>query len=143
MRRSIDDATDDHPADDDERPPVSWAVALSDDCDACGMGEPRVVLTLEEVGAAGLGLVAHLAPATARRLRTAIAAALREIGEDPGPIGWRHDLRRRQLAAGFPAPTRSGGGDLGRGGRGLGGVPPAALLRAGRYGPRWLCVVAG
>jgi hypothetical protein len=40
---------------------------------------------VEEVGAAGLGLVAHLAPATARRLRTAIAAALREIGEDPGP----------------------------------------------------------
>jgi hypothetical protein len=85
MRRSIDDATDDHPADDDERPPVSWAVALSDDCDACGMGEPRVVLTMEEVGRAGLGLVAHLAPATARRLRTAIAAALKEIGEEPGP----------------------------------------------------------
>ena len=85
MRRSIDDATDDHPADDDERPPVSWAVALSDDCDACGMGKPRVVLTMEEVGRAGLGLVAHLTPATARRLRTAVAAALREIGEDPGP----------------------------------------------------------
>src|SRR6186997_1724547 len=76
MRRSIDDATDDHPADDDERPPVSWAVALSDDCDACGMGEPRVVLTMEEVGRAGLGLVAHLAPATARRMRAALAAAL-------------------------------------------------------------------
>src|SRR6516164_9413078 len=85
MRRSIDDAKDDHPADDDERPPVSWAVALSDDCDACGLGEPRVVLTVEEVGAAGLGLVAHLAPATARRLRSAIAAALKEIGEEPGP----------------------------------------------------------
>jgi hypothetical protein len=85
MRRSIDDATDDHPDDDDERPPVSWAVALSDDCDACGMGEPRVVLTMEEVGRAGLGLVAHLAPATARRLRTALAAALKEIGEEPGP----------------------------------------------------------
>jgi hypothetical protein len=49
------------------------------------MGEPRVVLTMEEVGRAGLGLVAHLAPATARRLRTAIAAALKEIGEEPGP----------------------------------------------------------
>jgi hypothetical protein len=85
MRRSIDDATDDHPDDDDERPPVSWAVALSDDCDACGMGEPRVVLTMEEVGRAGYGLVAHLAPATARRLRAAIAAALKEIGEQPGP----------------------------------------------------------
>ena len=36
MRRSIDDARDDHPEGDDERPPVSWAVALSDDCDGCG-----------------------------------------------------------------------------------------------------------
>ncbi len=63
----------------------AWAVALSDDCDACGMGEPRVVLTVEEVGRAGLGLVAHLAPSTTRRLRAALAAALKEIGEDPGP----------------------------------------------------------
>ena len=85
MRRSIDDALDDHPADDDERPPVSWAIALTDDCDACGEGELRVVLTVEEAGRAGLGLVAHLAPATARRMRTALAAALREAGEDPGP----------------------------------------------------------
>ena len=85
MRRSIDDALDDHPADDDERPPVSWAVAASDDCDGCGAGEPRIVLTVEESGRAGLGLVAHLAPATARRLRAAVAAALREIGEEPGP----------------------------------------------------------
>ena len=85
MRKSIDDALDDHPADDDERPPVSWAVAASDDCDACGNGEPRVVLTMEESGRAGLGLVAHLAPETARRMRAALAAALREIGEDAGP----------------------------------------------------------
>jgi hypothetical protein len=49
------------------------------------MGEPRVVLTMEEVGQAGLGIVAHLAPVTARRLRVAIAAALKEIGEEPGP----------------------------------------------------------
>jgi hypothetical protein len=84
MRRSVDDALDDHPDDDDERPPVSWAVAVSDDCDACGMGELRVVLTLEESGRAGLGVVAHLAPDSARRLRTALAVALREIGE-PAP----------------------------------------------------------
>lgn len=84
MRKSIDDTVDDHPADDDERPPVSWALAVNDDCDACGMGEPRVVLTVEEAGRAGYGLVAHFAPDTARRLRAAIAAALREIGEDPG-----------------------------------------------------------
>ncbi len=82
MRRSIDDAIDDHPADDVERQPVSWAVALSDDCEGCD--EPRVVLTVEESGRAGYGLVAHLAPATARRLRAALAAALRELGEAVG-----------------------------------------------------------
>ena len=84
MRRSIDDAMDDHPEDDD-RPPTSWAVALSDDCESCGEGELRVVLTLEEAGQAGLGVIAHLAPDTARRLRVALASALREIGEAPGP----------------------------------------------------------
>ena len=41
-------------------------------------------LTLEEEGRAGFGVVAQLAPDTARRLRAAIAAALREIGEEPG-----------------------------------------------------------
>lgn len=84
MRRSIDDALDDHPDDDDERPPVSWAVALSDDCEECGPGELRVVLTMEESGGAGSGLVAHLGPATARRLRAAVGDALRELGEEPG-----------------------------------------------------------
>ncbi len=83
MRRSIDDSTDDHPAGEDDRPPASWAVAVTDDCEACGEGDLRVALTLEEVGRSGLGLVAHLAPATARRLRAALAAALREIGESP------------------------------------------------------------
>jgi hypothetical protein len=85
MRRSIDDALDDHPGDDPERGAVSWAVALSDDCEACGDGALRVVLTVEEQGRAGYGLVAHLGPDTARRLRVALAAGLREIGEDPGP----------------------------------------------------------
>ena len=82
MRKSIDDATDDHPADSDERPPVSWAVMAADDCLDCE--DLRVVLTVEEVGAAGSGLVAHLGPATARRLRAAIRDALRELGEEPG-----------------------------------------------------------
>jgi len=84
VRRSIDDALDDHPEGEDDRPPASWAIAVSDDCEACGDGELRVVLTLEEAGRAGVGLVAHLAPETARRLRAALASALREIGEDPG-----------------------------------------------------------
>jgi hypothetical protein len=82
VRKSIDDALDDHPADDDERPPVSWAVAVADDCDACGPGELRIVVTMEEAGRAGAGLVAHLSPATARRLRVALGDALRELGED-------------------------------------------------------------
>lgn len=82
MRRSIDDAVDDHPGEDHDRPPTSWVVGLSDDCEACG--DLRVVLTLEEVGRPGQGVVAHLRPATARRLRGAVAAALAELGEDPG-----------------------------------------------------------
>jgi len=82
VRRSIDDSADDHPADDDERPPANWAVAAADDCDACN--DLRIVLTVEEIGRSGQGVVAHLAPANARRLRVALADALREIGEDPG-----------------------------------------------------------
>jgi hypothetical protein len=86
MRRSIDD----HPAAPGDLPPgedgefqrVSWAVAVSDDYDDA---EGRVVLTVEEVGRAGTGLVAHLTPTLARRLRLALRDALRELGEDPGP----------------------------------------------------------
>jgi hypothetical protein len=81
MRRSIDDAADDHPPDDD-RGRTSWMVGLSDDCDSCG--DLRVVLTLEEIGQAGAGVIAHLAPQNARRLRASLGAALRELGEDPG-----------------------------------------------------------
>ena len=86
MRRSIDDhplAASDLPPDADELDlrPMSWAVAISDDY---GDGEPRVVLTVEEVGSAGAGLVAHLPPASARRLRIALHDALVEIGEPPG-----------------------------------------------------------
>lgn len=80
MRRFVDDATDDHPEDEDKAP-ASWSVALLDDCDSCG--DLRVVVTLEEVGDHGGGVVAHLAPATAVRLRKALATALREIGVDP------------------------------------------------------------
>lgn len=84
VRRSIDDARDDHPQGDEEHPQTSWAIALSDDCEECGPGEPRVVLTVEEIGHAGRGLIAHLSPDSARRLRGAISAALREVGEPPG-----------------------------------------------------------
>lgn len=87
MRRSIDD----HPfdptqdpvvADDPDLTPVSWAVAISDDYDDA---EPRIVLTVDELGKAGEGLVAHLLPAEARRVRVALRDALKEIGEDLGP----------------------------------------------------------
>jgi hypothetical protein len=85
MRRSIDD----HPAQPDDVPPgleddlapVSWAVAISDDYDDA---EPRVVLTIEEVGRPGEGLVTHLSPTVARRLRVALRDALKEIGEPFG-----------------------------------------------------------
>ena len=79
MKKSIDFALDDHPQDDEERPRTAWAVSVVDDCDGCA--DLRVELTLEEEGRPGAGVVAHLAPATARRLGAAIAAALGEIGE--------------------------------------------------------------
>lgn len=82
MRRSIDDARDAHPEGDDDQPPSSWMVALADDCDGCG--DVRVTLTVEELGGAGTGVVAHLDPAGARRLRAAVADALAEVGEDVG-----------------------------------------------------------
>jgi hypothetical protein len=81
VKKSIDFALDDHPEDDEERPATAWALAVVDDCDGCD--DVRVELTLEEVGRSGMGVVAHMAPATARRLRAAIATALREVGEDP------------------------------------------------------------
>lgn len=86
MRRSIDD----HPfdpemdpvvADDPDLTPVHWAIAIADDYDD---GEPRVVLTVDEIGKPGEGLVAHLLPVEARRIRLALRDALKQIGEDTG-----------------------------------------------------------
>ena len=79
MKKLADYGKDDHPEDDPERVPISWIVAVLDDCDECV--DPRIELTVEEVGKQGTGLVGHLSPATARRLRAALAIALREIGE--------------------------------------------------------------
>ena len=122
MRRSIDDALDDHPADDDERPPVSWVVALDDDCDACGDGRaPRRASRSRRPGRAGLGVVAHLAPDTARRLRAAIAVGAARDRRRPGTLT-RTPLARRQ--------TRWG---CGVGGGATGGAAPgrrSALARA-------------
>lgn len=85
MRRSIDDypmTDEDLPPGDDDAVRVAFAVAVSDDYDDA---VPRVVLTVEAVGGAGTGLVAHLPAALARRLRRALRDALREVGEEPGP----------------------------------------------------------
>lgn len=82
VRRLIDHGFDDHPEDDPERTQLAWAVAVLDDCDACA--DLRVELTVEEAGRAGTGLVAHFGSEHARRLRAALGAALREVGEDPG-----------------------------------------------------------
>jgi hypothetical protein len=65
----------------DDAMEVSWAVAVCDDYDDAN---PRIVLTIEEIGNPGGGLVAHLDPDHARRLRGAIHDALREIGESTG-----------------------------------------------------------
>ena len=84
MRRSIDDmplTAELLPVGADDAMPVSWAVAVCDDYDDA---EPRIVLTVEEIGNAGAGLVAHLGADHARRLRGALHDALREIGEDTG-----------------------------------------------------------
>src|SRR6476619_7403564 len=82
MRKLADYGIDDHPPDDPERVQITWIVAMLDDCEECE--DPRIELTVEEAGQPGTGLVGHLSPATARRLRAALATALREIGEDPG-----------------------------------------------------------
>ncbi len=86
MRRSIDDAPVPAPESaegggDDDLTSVSWSVGICDDYDDAGL---RVQLTVEELGAAGTGLVAHLDPDAARRLRLALRSALKELGQDPG-----------------------------------------------------------
>jgi len=79
MKKLADYGTDDHPDDDPERVKITWIVAVLDDCEECG--DPRIELTVEEAGSPGTGLVGHLSPASTRRLRAALATALREIGE--------------------------------------------------------------
>lgn len=79
MRRSIDDLPlNELPPGVEDDSPVSWAVAICDDYEDAN---PRIVLTVEEIGKAGAGLVAHLDPAQARRLSKALRDGLVEIGE--------------------------------------------------------------
>ena len=56
---------------------------MLDDCDECA--DIRVEVTFEEVGRPGTGLVGHLSPDSARKLRAALATGLKEVGENPGP----------------------------------------------------------
>jgi hypothetical protein len=80
MKKLIDYGRDDHPVGaDTDKAQAAWSVAILDDCDGCG--GVRVELLLEEVGQAGYGQVAHLAPGTAARLLNALHNALRELGE--------------------------------------------------------------
>lgn len=85
MRRSIDDdQIPVPPVDPDDMAdlaPVNWAVNI---CDDYTDAELRLQLVVEEVGAAGTGLVAHLSPDHARRLRLALRSGLKELGQDPG-----------------------------------------------------------
>jgi hypothetical protein len=87
VRRSIDDDQIPLPPlpedviEEDELVPVNWSVTICDDYDdAAG----RVQLLVEELGSERTPLVAHLDPDRARRLRLALASALKELGEEPG-----------------------------------------------------------
>jgi hypothetical protein len=81
MKKLVGQGFDDHPEDDPDRARMSWTVSVLDDCEGCD--DTRIEFVLEEVGRPGVGLNAHFAPATARRLRAEIARALHEIGEAP------------------------------------------------------------
>jgi hypothetical protein len=78
VKKSVDADFDDHQPDEDKQR-VAWSVAVTDDCEGCD--DLRVEVTFEEIGRAGMGIVAHLSPASARRLRAALGAGLRDIGE--------------------------------------------------------------
>lgn len=80
VKKLIDYGRDDHPDDEDsDKSQSAWAVAIMDDCPDCS--DLRVELTLEEVGRAGYGQVAHLSTETARRLRAALTQALKDLGQ--------------------------------------------------------------
>ena len=79
MKKLIEQGLDDHPGDDEDKVPTAWTVAVLDDCQ--GFGDLRVEVTLEEIGRAGYGEIAHLSPENARRLRDSINRALAEIGQ--------------------------------------------------------------
>ena len=64
VKKLIAQGLDDHPADDEEKIPTAWTVAVLDDCEACG--DLRIEVILEETGRAGYGQTAHLSPDAVR-----------------------------------------------------------------------------
>ena len=79
MKKLIEYGRDDHPEDESsDKAQSAWAVAIMDDCPDCD--DLRVEVTLEEVGRAGYGQVAHLSGGGTRRLITALEKALKESG---------------------------------------------------------------
>jgi hypothetical protein len=102
VKQSIDSAWDDHPAEPDDQedtPPVWWIVNLVEvewvgaadtaragggvgGRDVEGIDDLRVQVVLEVPGT-NERVAAHLAPATVRRLRAALATALTTVGEEP------------------------------------------------------------
>jgi hypothetical protein len=82
MRKSIDFALlDAPPSDDDDLPAMSWIVGVADVFDDA---VPRVFVVSEEQGRNGYGQTLYLTESDVRRLRVALANALREFGADPG-----------------------------------------------------------
>ena len=81
MKKSIDFVLLDSPPSDDDVPPMSWIVGVADVFDDA---VPRVFVITEEQGRNGYGHTLYLDETEARRLRTALATALREFGADPG-----------------------------------------------------------
>lgn len=80
MKKLIEYDRDDHPeTEDGDKAPMAWSVVITDDCPDCA--DVRVELTVEEVGRAGYGQVAHFSVDGARRLREALVRALEELGQ--------------------------------------------------------------
>ena len=82
MKKSIDFAMLDSPPSDEDLPPMSWIVGVEDTFDDA---VPRVFVVSEEQGRNGYGHTMYFDETEARRLRAALATAMREFGADPGP----------------------------------------------------------
>ena len=81
MRKSIDfDKVPAPPTDDDDLVDMSWVVGVADVFDDA---TPRVFVVVEEQGPRREGYTVYLDEHQARRLRAALATALKEFGAAP------------------------------------------------------------